>query len=450
MTQAFRTDHVVVVGGSIAGLLAARVLADCFDRVTIVERDVLPEGPESRRGVPQDGHLHGLMAAGLATVERLLPGFEAELAAAGAVSGDIAQDVAYALPCGMAPRFVSGVRFRGTTRRLVEGTIRRRVLALGRVTLLESNRVAGLLADGAGAVRGVVARQGGETTEIAADLVVDASGRHSHAPDWLDAIGCGRPSMMVVDSRVAYASQRFARPAGGPDWKTLLIAADPVAFPRYGGIFSEEGGHWAVAVAGLGDDAPPTDDAGFRAYARGLRSPMLHDAIAGAKPVEPVLSYRDTANRVRCYHRMRRLPENFVAVGDAVAALNPVFGQGMTLAAIGAAALGDMLARRGAGPGLARAFQRRLAALNRIPWLLATSQDLRHGSTGPLSSRLIRAYTDRFMLRIPGDRAAAEAFVRALHLVEPTAFLAPGIVARTLLTRRGTKTELFAGAAGAP
>lgn len=439
MPRPRRPDHALVIGGSIAGLLSARVLSDHFARVTVIERDRLPDGPRSRRGVPQDTHLHGLMAAGLMTIERLLPGFEQGLADGGATVGDAARDVVHVLPAGAAPRFVSGLRFRGATRRLMESVIRRRVLALDRVTVMQSARVTGLVSDGADAIGGVRVRASHSDLEIDADLVVDASGRHTRAPDWLDALGFGRPPALTVDSGIAYASRRFLRPVAEPDWKVLLIAGDPDAYPRYGGILSEEDDQWAVVLAGVGKDAPPVDDAGFRSYATGLRSRMLHDAIADAEPAGPVRLYRDTGNRMYRYERMRYRPTNFIPIGDATVALNPVFGQGMTLAALAAAELGASLAAIGCGAKLARHLQRRLTAINRLPWLVATSQDFRHGSTVPRATRLIRAYTDRFVQRVPGSRAAAGAFIRGLHLVDPTGFLAPGIVARTLLPAPGVR-----------
>jgi flavin-dependent dehydrogenase len=442
----FRCDHAVIIGGSMAGLLAARVLADHFARVTIVERDEFPDVPRSRPGTPHDGHFHALMAAGLAAIERLLPGFEADLAAAGAVPGDASLDAAYLLPTGWAPRYRSGLYMRASSRRLAEWTLRRHVLARDTIALAQATRVTGLVADAASAVRGVRVRDGAAEREIAADLVVDASGRTSRAPEFLKALGYGRPEEVVVDSRLAYASRRFERPSGDPGWKALLVVADPPDNPRYGGIYPEEGGRWVVALAGPAGDAPPSDPDGFLAFARSLRSPLLAEAIARARPIEPVFSYGSNASRIRNYQRMRRLPEGFIVLGDAVAALNPIYGQGMTLAALGAEALGEELAERGASPGLARRFQRRLAKIIRIPFMLAASEDSRFCTDAPLLARLVRTYTDRLRTRTPTDRAVADAFFRTLQLTDPAAFLRPSILARALAPRIASGRDAMAEA----
>ncbi len=440
----FRRDHAVVIGGSIAGLLAARVLADHFAQVTIVERDELPDAPRSRRGAPQDGHFHALMAAGLAAIERLVPGFEADLAAAGAVPGDASLDAAYLLPAGWAPRFKSGLHMRASSRRLAEWILRRHVLARNTIALAQATRATSLVADAAGAVRGVRVREPAGEREIKADLVVDASGRTSRGPEWLEALGYGRPEEAVVDSRLAYASQRFERPPGDPGWKALLIVADPPRNPRYGGIYPEEDGRWVVALAGAGGEAPLADPDGFLGFARRLRSSLLHDAVAHAKPIEPALSYRNTANRVRRYERMRRWPERFVALGDAVAALNPIYGQGMTLAALGAEGLRDELELHGALPDFAKRFQCRLARANRIPWLLAISEDSRFSRDASPLARLIRAYTDRTRLLIPSDRRIAEAFFHTLQLTDPAAIMRLAVMLRALRPRRGMREGALA------
>lgn len=437
--------QAVVIGGSIAGILAARVLADHFEHVTVVERDRFPDGPVSRRGTPHDRHLHALLAGGLRIMDSLFPGFDRELAAAGGVSGDVCDDAAYFLPAGWAPRFATGLRVRGASRRLIEWTLRQRLTAVDNVSFVENLRVTALLSDPDGAVRGVLGRSDASTREIDADLVVDAAGRASRPPEWLQALGYERPSESVIDSSIAYVSCRFKRPPDDPGWKALFVFGDPRRNPRYGVICPEEDGRWVVGLAGASGVAPEADAAGVLSFARDLRSPLFHDAISRARLLGPVLSYRNTMNRVRRYERLRRWPDRFVVLGDAVAFLNPIYGQGMTLAAIGAITLGEMLAAHGSHVGLAKRFQRRLAWANRIPWLLATSEDLRHGGTTPFLTWAAQFYTDRLMARMPTDPIMTEAFFQAVHLVDRTAFLRPGIVARALMPAPRRRPAILAG-----
>jgi len=420
-------DHAVVIGGSIAGLLAAAALAPHCAKVTLLERDRLPEGPHSRRGTPQDGHCHALLVAGSAAIERIHPGFDAELAAAGADTGDALGDVLYSLPDGWVPQSTAGLRTRAASRRLIEWTLRRRTKAIANVTVLDAMRVSGLAAKG-DRVCGVRLHEG-ET--VVADMVVDASGRGSRLPDWLAAAGYGRPPETTLDSGLAYASRRFVRPRQSPGWQAMLIVADTGAHPRYGAIYPEEDGRWAVALAGARGEVPPRDPDGFMEFARGLRNDALHDAVAQAEPVGPVMTWRATANRLRHYHRMRRWPNGLFALGDAVAALNPIYGQGMTLAALGAVALAAECGK-GRDRGSGRRFQRRLARINLVPWLLATSEDSRFAGRVPTSARLARFYTERLRRRIPGDPVLALAFMRTLQLTEPMACVRPAAMLRTL------------------
>lgn len=368
-------------------------------------------------------------------MERLLPGFSADLIDHGAVGGDVSSDVAYLLPSGWAPRFKAGLQFLGASRTLIEWVLRKRLMAMDRVSIVEGVRVAGLSCDGRGAVRGVRLTNTVSERELEADFIVDASGRSSRAPDWLKGLGHRCANDLVVDSSVAYVSRRYRRPDRPRDWTALFILADPRTNPRYGGIFPEEGGRWAVGLAGAAGLVPPTDEAGFMAFAADLRSPVLHEALAEAEPLEPVVAFRNTMNRMRPFHRMRRWPDNFVVVGDAVAAMNPIYGQGMTLAGLAAQTLSVVLAV-GNPAGSAQTFQRRLAAAFRIPWLLATSQDSRHGSNAPLLTRLTRAYTDRLQVRIPGDPVVADAFYRVVQFDDPRAMIRRRVLARALMPAR--------------
>ena len=272
--------RAVVIGAGIAGLLTARVLGDHFDVVTVVERDRLPEAePLPRAGAPQAGHVHGLLARGHAILERLFPGIDAELAAAGAPLVDWTQDCRWFTFGGWKPRFSSGIIARTVSRDQLEWTIRHRVEAMERVMVLEQQEVQALLAaPGGGGVAGLLLRRRGDSddamAEVGADLVVDASGRGSRAPDWLAALGYPRPPETTVNAFLGYASRWYAPPSGWTaDWQVLAMLATPPAGKRGGIIQTVEGNRWVVTLAGAAHDYPPTDEEGFRAFARSLPSP---------------------------------------------------------------------------------------------------------------------------------------------------------------------------------
>jgi 2-polyprenyl-6-methoxyphenol hydroxylase-like FAD-dependent oxidoreductase len=442
--------HALVIGGGVAGLLAARVLADHAERVTIVERDELPAGPTPRKGAPQARHVHVLLARGREALEGLFPGLEAELAAAGAIPIDWTADTAWLSAAGWARRFPSHLRSHACSRDLLEWALRRRLSAEPRVAFLPRHEVAGLIATDDGArVVGIRARDraagadgAGAARPLWADLVVDAAGRGSRAPRWLEEIGYAAPAETVVNAFLGYTSRLYARPAGfQADWKGLYIQSDPPRTLRGGVLLPIEGDRWLVTLGGAGKDYAPSDEAGFLAFARSLPSQALYEAIREATPLSPIATYRATENRIRHYERLARWPEGFAVTGDGVCAFNPVYGQGMTNAALAALTLDDCLRAAGrrdaAQPGLTHRFQRELARRNQTPWLLATGADYRvpqtaGGAPSP-TMRLSHRYLDRALRAATRDSAVRLALMEVLHLVKPPATLfRPDVLWRVL------------------
>ncbi|MGH7883173.1 MAG: FAD-dependent oxidoreductase, partial [Candidatus Dormibacteraceae bacterium] len=262
-------DHAVVIGGSMAGLFASRVLSDYFERVTIVERDQLPEGPEFRYGVPQSRHAHALLKRGLEVMEELFPGLEAELATEGAVPLDGA-DVLSLTVAGWSNRF-QGLPLLAMSRELIEWAVRQRTLRLPQVSVLERREATGLAPSAdASRVTGVLLREKGTKvmTSLEADLVVDASGRGSKAPEWLEGLGYPQPKEVVINSHLGYASRYYKiHPIPEADWKALQITSKPPSMTRAGFILPIEGKRWLVTLAGY-CDYPPNDEAGFLEFAR--------------------------------------------------------------------------------------------------------------------------------------------------------------------------------------
>ena len=442
------SGHALVVGGSMAGLLAARVLADHFERVTIVERDGFPDGPAFRKGVPQSRHTHVLMTRGRQILERLFPGLEESLLEAGAVLIDSAEDLALLWPAGFGPRFRSGIPFLQSSRELLEFAVRERVASIPNVRFLQKTDVTGLVPAKQGeAVVGakVRSREGGTDEEILADLVVDASGRNSNASGWLEELGYDAPEETIVDAHLGYASRIYERTEGGArDWKALLVQAAPPNVTRGGVLYPIEGGRWIAGLDGVGGDYPPTDEEGFMEFARSLRTPMLYETIKDAQPLTPIYGYRATKNRKRHYEKLSRQPHNFVVTGDAASAFNPVYGQGMTTAAIGAETLDEIL-REQDPAGLSGRFQRRLAKATSAAWLLATGEDLRvRGVDGPppdVATRLTNPYMDRVVELSLKDPAIYRTLMEVFHMTKPpTAMFGPGIalkVLREALVARG-------------
>jgi 2-polyprenyl-6-methoxyphenol hydroxylase-like FAD-dependent oxidoreductase len=427
-------------------MLAARALSDHFDAVTLLERDRFPESPAPRKGLPQGRHAHALLERGRRSLERFLPGLTAELVRAGAEPLDATRDVAWLGPYGWYARSPGDLRLLASTRDLLDWAVRGQVAALPNVRIRQEAEVTGLVRGGpedrvAGVwLRSRAAGPDGGRGELAfaADLVVVADGRNSRLPGWLTALGLEPPAETVVNSFQGYASRLYRPPAGfAPDWKALYIQQAPPADPRGGLISPVEGGRWLVSLVGGDGDYPPTDEAGFLAFARSLRSPALYEAIAGAEPLTPITGQRATGNRLRHYDRLGRSPDGVVAVGDAVCAFNPVYGQGMTAAALGAEVL-DRWLREGPshrGPGRSRLFQRHLARATAAAWQLSAGADYRFRSTeGPPPGRVARlkgGYIAAVMRASTRQPWARRRLAEVLHLLRPPAALfGPGVLAR--------------------
>ncbi len=450
------SGHALVIGGSMAGLLAARVLSERFGRVTIVERDSFPEGPEFRKGVPQSRHLHAFLMRGRMISERLFPGLEEELEEAGAALLDIAKDGEWLTPAGFSPHFRSGLPLLMCSRDLLEWTVRKRVAALPQVRFLQKTDVTGLLPTPDGkqvAAVEVRSRDGGDGTRseepLRADLVVDASGRNSNASRWLEALGYAPPEETYINAHLGYASRIYKRPERlDQDWKGLNAQAAPPEVTRGGVLMPLEGNRWMVTLSGVGGDYPPTDAEGFMDFARSLRTPMLYEAIKDAEPISDISGYRDTENRRRHYEKLSRQPDNFLVTGDAASAFNPIYAQGMTTAALGAEVLEECLRESSDHAGLSKRFQKKLAKANAASWLLATGEDFRvrgvEGGKATFATRLTHRYMDRVLALSLHDIEVRRTFLEVFHMLKaPTALFGPGIALKVLrgATRRVKEEE---------
>jgi flavin-dependent dehydrogenase len=444
--------HAVVIGAGVGGLLAGRVLADRFERVTLVERDPLSLNSSGdsffRKGVPQGRHLHSLATRGGEILERYFPDLDAELAAAGCPALDQAQDAITDTPAGRLPRFRSGVTMRAVSRSLLEERIRRRLRERAEVRFLADREIVGLVPGANGSVTGVRVRgraashrdyfAGAEET-LVADLVVDASGQGSRTPHWLEALSYETPEEEVVDARLGYATQWFRVPEDfSDDWEGLAVLPGWPDNPRGGTLRRIEGGVWTAVLIGLGGDHPPTDGEGFLEFARTLPSPIIYDAIKSAEPVSPVYGYRRTANRRRSFDKAR-LPEGLLVLGDAACSLNPFYGSGMTAAALSAGALDECLREqeRRKKPsnlsGFGRRFHERQAKAVAPCWTLTANSDHQWTAEsledlGPARRLLHHVSKEVLALAVEREDVAKTLLEVKNLLALPSALLRPGIL----------------------
>ncbi|MFD0692228.1 FAD-dependent oxidoreductase [Actinomadura fibrosa] len=448
--------RAVVLGGSVAGLLAARVLAESFAEVLVVERDGLPDEPAPRRGVPQGRHAHGLLARGHQVLEELFPGFTGDLRAAGALTGDLGELHWYFHGRRLRPAR-TGLVAVAATRPLLEGLIRARVGALANVALLDRCEVTGLAATpGRRAVTGarILRREGAAPAEtvLDADLVVDATGRGSRTAAHLRGLGYRPPAEDRVRIDLTYTTRHYRLGAGRmpAGVQSINPVSGPVT-PR-GAFFSElEDGLFVLSLTGVLGDRAPTDPDGFAAFVRSLPVPDVHDIVGDAEPLDAPVAFRFPASVRRRYERLERFPAGLLVVGDAVCSFNPVYGQGMTVAALEALALRGHL-RSGAIPE-PRRFFRDISVIIDVAWDISAGGDLAFpGVDGrrTLRTRVGNAYIARLHAAAARDPELTRAFMRVAGLVDPPrALTRPGVLLRVLRGGGAAGKDLPAGAGAA-
>ncbi|GAB4211911.1 MAG: hypothetical protein OHK0022_47010 [Roseiflexaceae bacterium] len=453
MTSTSPYRHAIVIGSSIAGLTAARVLSDHFERVTVIERDQLPEEAEYRKGVPQARHAHQLMLRGRQALEGLFPGLSQDLLDKGAVTVNLGQHLYWYVFGRERVTYESGLNMLSMSRPLLESTVYRYVRELPNVRFLQRTAVVGLEADASGtAVSGVKVRPLtgdhtlSEISVIEAELVVDCSGRESRAPQWLKELGFPTPEQITISSEPSYASRVYRRPAGFPeDLKAIYIQQTPPDLQRGGIILPMEDDLWQVSLVGMRGDSVPTDEAGFVEFARSLPNPALYEAIAQAEPVSPIYGFRHGETCERRYQDLDRYLEGFVALGDSVYTFNPVYGQGMTVAAMSCLTLDACLREQREQPdaglaGLAQRFQARQSESSAGAWQLASGEDRRWAPAEQQAqldpaAQLAQRYAEQVIRTSIENPAVAEVFFGVMQMIEPpTSFFRPDIVLQVFAT----------------
>jgi 2-polyprenyl-6-methoxyphenol hydroxylase-like FAD-dependent oxidoreductase len=450
--------HAIVLGASLAGLFTARALSETFDEVTLVDRDALPDGPVPRKGVPQGRQSHGLHARGREILEEFFPGLTDELVAHGASLGDVQADVRWINDGHRLRQAVSGMHGIAFSRPLLEYLVHSRVRALPGVTFCAPLDVLDLAADG-DRVTGVRVRVRGTVGDgevMPADLVVDATGRGSHAPVWLGNLGFPRPPESEIQIGVGYTTWEFPRAAGDLGGDIAAIIGATVDNPRFGAMLACEGDRWQVTAGGyLGLHASAGDIREFRTFAAALPAPDIGDLVAEREPRAPGRLHLIPSSRRRHYEKLRRFPRGLLVIGDALSSFNPVYGQGMTVAAVEAHALRALLASPVKDDDLAARFFRTAARIVDVPWSIAGGGDLRlPGVPGPrpLKVRVINSYVARVQAAAAVDPAVGLAFLRVANTVDlPDKLLRPSVALRVL---RAGRTRVPAGQAprqdGAP
>lgn len=432
------TKRAVVIGASMAGLLAARALADTFTHVTVIDRDTLPDKPENRRGVPQGKHLHGLLARGLTILDDLFPGFEEEMVSAGAIQADIQADIHWYLDGHLLKPDPSGLIGISVTRPLLEFKVRQRVAALPGVEIIDNCDVLNLTTTGdRRRVTGVgtMSRDdGAAATTIEADLVVDASGRGSRTPTWLEELGYETPPEVKMTVNTTYVTRLYRREPHHFNGRPATSVGGYPGSPGSGTMFAIENDLFIFTTGGIFGKQVPMDDQGLLEFTKELPSSLYADFLPTATRVGEPIKTRYPASSRRYYEKLKDFPAGLVVVGDAVCSYNPVYGQGMSVAAIEAQLLRNLL--KDGSDDLAKRLFRAAAKAVDTAWTISTGSDMRFAESEvkpPLASQLTNRYLSRLYRVAEHDAVVAKAFLRVLNLMDaPEQLFAPAVLKRVL------------------
>ena len=441
-------SHAVVIGASIAGLLAAAALNGACPRVTLFERDTLPAEPGPRRGVPQTRQLHALQARGVQALDELLPGLRDELVAAGGVLADMQGDIHWYLDDYLLKTARTGLEGIGISRPLLEWLIRSRVAALPGVTITDATDVVRLVtADDhvtGVTVRAARTRDAAEET-IAADLVIDAAGAGSRIPVWLPQLGLDAPRTTRVRAGVTYVTRMYRRDQKQLDGRFGSLVTPYPGRPFGGAVLRQEGERWVVLLAGMVGTEPPLDEDGMIAFADQFACGDIAALLRESAPLTEPLKYTYPESARNHYEKLGGRPGGLLVIGDAYCGFNPIYGQGITIAALEALILRRLLgptegsategsATEGSSAGLARAYFQAAGKLVDEAWETSASSDLRFPEVEGRRRRgagLINAYGEKFRAAASVDPALGETFLRVANMADkPAKLLSPGTVLR--------------------
>jgi 2-polyprenyl-6-methoxyphenol hydroxylase-like FAD-dependent oxidoreductase len=424
-------DRAIVIGAGIAGLLAARVLTDFYTEVVILDRDDLSAEGMPRRGVPQSRHAHGLLAGGLRVIEDLFPGIFEELVDRGATPADPQADGTWFFEGGPLCKTPSGTKGVLTSRPLLESTIRERVRSLEGVTIIGDQAVGEPVSTpDRKRVAGVTTSSGA----FDADLVVDAGGRGTKSSRWLKSLGFDPSPEEQVEVDLVYTTRLFrVSNKNLPSDRFVIIGPTPAG--KRGGVLAiQENDRWIVTLFGHFGQIAPTEIDGFIEYARSLPSPLIYQAIRDAEPIDDAVTFRFPASTRRHYEDLKSFPDGYLVFGDAICSFNPIYGQGMSIAALQANALSQVL--REGGSDIARRFFKQASAVIDNPWNIAVGADLRMPETkGPRSTAgsIINWYIANVHKQAQTDPVAAVAFSRVAQLLDPpTNLMRPAMIIRVI------------------
>ncbi len=445
-------DRAIVIGGSIAGKLAARVLSDYFNEVVIIEKDAEINSPQTaRNGVPQAVHGHALLKSGEEILEKLFPGIIQELIASGSVASDFAQDISWYHHGSWKMNYPSEIGTLQQSRPFLEYHLHCRVNRIENIRYIYEAKVKKLLTStDHSRILGVVYQAKEEnTSELKADIVVDAAGAASLTPKWLKELELPNPEKTEVKIDLQYASRLYQTLSPMEiSWKGMLVYPNPPEQTLGGGIYQIEDGKWMVTLLGYGLDKTIAEEETFLKHAQSLDHPIIFEVIKDGVPISEVSNYRFPKLRRFHYEKHKNLPNGLIVIGDAFCRIDPIFAQGMSLSALEAMALKDVLEQYKLHQSLnkiSKKAHQRFSKILMVPWLIALVEDFRFKNTAGkrfLGLRFMQSYIKKVVLACATEKDVYNSFIQVLHLkAHPVTLFSPKVLRSVLFPRSITKGD---------
>lgn len=441
----FLGEKALVIGGSIAGLLAARILSEFYEEVLIIEKDKKNEKDLARTGVPQGLHGHALLKSGEEILTELFPGIVDELIADGSVKSDFTSKLAWNHHGSWKMKYHAGVSIIQQSRPFLEWHIQRRLEMIPNISFLYGTKAIKLLINSDSTeVTGIEIQKDGATATYTVDFVVDASGAGSTTSNWLQQLGFDTPEKTEVKVNLFYASRIYSELSStNKEWNNLLVYPNPPSQNHGGSISPIENQRWMVTLLGYGVDSPPRNGDEFLQYSKNLERPDVYEAIKNARPETDVSVYRFPALWRFSYERLKRFPNRLVVIGDAYCRIDPVFGQGMSIAALEAIALKKQLQKalqKNSLRHISLNTHRSFSKIIDVPWLIALTEDFRFSHTvgnKPFGLPLLKWYVKRVILACENNQHVYGKLINVLQLkAHPVSLFAPTTLKAVLFSSK--------------
>lgn len=435
-------NRAVVAGGSISGKLAARVLSEFFNEVIVIEKDEKNDHVINRKGVPQGHQGHVLLKSGEEIIEELFPGIIEELSLNGSKKSDFAGDLFWSHHGTQKIRFNSSVFISQQSRPLLEWQLQQRLEKTPNINFRFGCRVKNVTFSNHEINSVVIEDKEGSETELLADLVIDASGAAALHNQWLRESRYELPNKTEIKIDLFYASMVYKKiPSELMSWHSLLAYPNPPEVDRGGMISPIEGNRMLVTLIGYGTKEVPKDLGSFLECARTLEQPELYEAIKNVLPLSKnVQVYRFPALRRYHFEKLKEIPSGLLVIGDAFCRVDPVFAQGMSLAAMEAKALRELLMQELDAKKVTKRYYKKVSRIIDIPWLIALTEDFRFRTTSgskPIGLPILQWYVKKVVAACSHNENVYTRFIQVLHLKSrPISLAHPGILAKVFKSNK--------------